>query len=104
MLATLIGQKVNLFSKKNSTSHVGSISPFNKEVFFFFFLSLLVSYPPPPLKTLVLYDVTRIAWRACVILVSELPGDFVEKIIAAFFDFFSSGRLGRERNLYQGGE
>ena len=96
-----MGQKVNLFSKKNSTSHVGSISPFNKKVFFFF-LSLLVSYPP--LKTLVLYDVTRIAWRAGVILASELPGDFVEKIIAAFFDFFSSGRLGRERNLYQGGE
>ena len=101
MLATLMRQKVNLFSKKNSTSHVGSISPFNKEVFFFFFSFSII---PPPLKTLVLYDVTRIAWRACVILVSELPGDFVEKIIAAFFDFFSSGRLGRERNLYQGGE
>ena len=103
MLATLMGQKVNLFSKKNSTSHVGSISPFNKEVFSFF-ISFSIIPPPHPLKTLVLYDVTRIAWRAGVILASELPGDFVEKIIAAFFDFFSSGRLGRERNLYQGGE
>ena len=28
---------------------------------------------------------------------------FVE-IIAAIFDFYSSGRLGRKRNLYQGGE
>ena len=102
MLATLMGQKVNLFSKQNSTSHVGSISPFNKEVFFNFFISFSIK-TPPPLKTLVLYDVTRIAWRSGVILASELPGDFVEKIIAAFFDFFSSGRLGRERNLYQGG-
>ena len=28
---------------------------------------------------------------------------FVE-IIAAIFDFYSSGRLGRQQNLYQGGE
>ena len=28
---------------------------------------------------------------------------FVE-IIAAIFDFYSSGRLGRKQNLYQGGE
>ena len=40
------------------------------------------------LKTVVLYDVTRIAWRAGVILASELCGDFLEKIIAAFFDFW----------------
>ena len=28
---------------------------------------------------------------------------FLEKIIAAIFYFYSSGRLGREKNLYQGG-
>lgn len=32
-----------------------------------------------------------------------MPSVFLVKIIAAIFDFYRGRRLGRERNLYQGG-
>ena len=47
---------------------------------------------------------TLLASRKGVILASECSESFLLKIIhiAAIFDFNSSGRLERERNLYQG--
>ena len=77
-----MGQRVNLFFQKIQHS------------------------PPPPAQKKKPFSL----WRYKDNLESRrhfdkrVPGDFVEKIIAAFFDFFSSSRLGREINLYQGGE
>ena len=48
-----------------------------------------------------------IALYSCIaglILASECSVFFLVKIIAAIFDFYSSRRLERGRNLHQGGE
>ena len=76
-----MGQRVNFFFQK-----IPKNSPF----------------PPPPRPKKKTFSL----WRYKDNLESRrnfgkrVPGDFVEKIIAAFFDFFSSSNI----NLYQGGE